>query len=92
MDERARLLRAWLEGEGKRQRRGITLQPGVGDSLGRGLYQLQVCLVAGTLAIGLLVCSLATSRQQTYRVGVVEQLRSMGYRMAVDLECLDNSR
>jgi hypothetical protein len=92
MDERARLLRAWLEGEGKRQRRGITLQQGVGDTLGRGLYQLQVCLVAGTLAIGLVACSLATSKQQSYRVGVVEKLRSMGHRMAVDRDSIDNSR
>jgi hypothetical protein len=62
LEDRRALLLAWLEGEGARQRRKLVLRRGVQDAYLRGWVELGVCVVAGLLASGVLVCAMAKAR------------------------------
>lgn len=83
MEDRAALLRAWLEGEGERQRRPVVPPPAANDADARGWVQVGVCALGGVLAAVLLVSWLIRAWDLSVRENVREQLRLEGFRMAV---------
>jgi hypothetical protein len=77
VDHQAGLLRAWLEGEGERQRRPVPLSPQAGHPAVRGWVHVRVCVWGGALAAGLSLCWLATAWHRAAQAVAVEQLQCM---------------